>query len=72
MTKQELVELIKENFIDEDGDIDITELDFGNKNVYLSRMKAKRISQCEHKARIILQGWHEAYKVYQSGHKGSK
>jgi hypothetical protein len=38
MTKEELVKIIKDNFTNEDGDIDIRGLKFDT-NIYLSRMK---------------------------------
>ena len=45
MTKEELVELIKENFRDEDGDIDLNSLDFSNEPVFINEVKAKCLDQ---------------------------
>jgi len=39
MTKEELVELIKKNFTNEDGIIDISEMDFENDHVNISHLK---------------------------------
>ena len=43
VTKEELVQLIKENFTDENGHIDLRGLDFSNfnKDVDISNMKVK-------------------------------
>ena len=45
MTKQELVESIKENFRDGDGDIDLIGLDFSGENVHIGYMKARNLCQ---------------------------
>lgn len=81
-TKEELVEFLKENFIDEDGLIDLTGLDFSDENVCLDGMEADAISQGNHEANIIYQDGHEAdtisqnrhnaKDIYQGGHKAKK
>ena len=41
MTKQELVKLIKEYFTNENGDVDISKMDFGDASVDISKLKTK-------------------------------
>ncbi len=72
MTKKELVELIIENFSDEEnGDVDLRDLDFSSIKgcVMLDGMKAKEIFQGFHKANAVYQEFHEAGQVYQAQSK---
>ena len=41
MTKQELVKLIKEYFANENGNVDTSEMDFGDTSVDISKLKIK-------------------------------
>lgn len=73
MTKQELVELLAENFINEQGTLDLSNLDFRTLDcdVDISGIKTRRdIYQGEHTTKgSIYQGHHITNKdIYQSDH----
>ena len=72
MSKKELVEFLIENFTNEYGLVDLQGLDFGDKGVVLSGMKANKIHQGDHTAKIIFQSYHTATEIYQFGHKATE
>ena len=74
--------LIENRTNEKNGVIDLSELNFGNRVVVLSKMKAKEIYQgkhvakeiyqTDHKATQIYQDWHKAETIYQSEHTAEK
>jgi len=68
-TRQEIQKWILENCVDSDGDVMLNELDFGDKAVYLNRMKSDIIYQWGHKAKEIFQSKHEAKEIFQHEHQ---
>lgn len=72
MSKKELVEFLIENFTDENGVIDLSGLDFGDKIVSLNELKAQIIYQGGHQANGVYQSYQEATEIYQTNHKANK
>lgn len=68
MTKEELVEYLIENYTNEHDIVDLRDLDFGDKTVFLTGMKAAAISQSFHEADEIHQSCHNAKKIFQTDH----
>ena len=68
LTKDELVQIIKNNFTDIWGCIDIRGLDFDGKRLDIRGMKAKEINQSKHITDIIYQDEHKAVFISQSHH----
>ena len=68
LTKEELVQIIKNNFTDRWGCIDIRGLDFDGKRLDIRGMKAKEINQSKHITDIIYQDEHKAVFISQSKH----
>ena len=83
LSKKERIEkiqkLILETCLDEFGDIDLTELDFGDNTINISGLKARSItinnckadyiSQEAHVAKFIWQSRHECEEIYQVRHR---
>ena len=65
---EELTRIIKNNFADKWGYIDIRGLNFDGKAVNISGMKAYIIEQNKHKAYIIEQNKHTAVEINQREH----
>ena len=71
-TYKEIQEWILENCVDEYGHVNLMELNFEGWDVYLSRMKAKRIYQSYHEAEQVKQTGHHAFSVKEGNHHFSK
>ena len=79
MTVKELQQIIIDNFYNrESNEIEIPHMDFGNKNINISRITARSIDQRGHDAQwitqqghyaeVIHQGDHTALRIYQNSH----
>lgn len=72
MTSKEKVEILLKYFGDEDGNIDLSGIDFGNKLVYNIGQKANAIYNGVQKARLIYNYYQEADEIYNNDQKANE
>lgn len=86
LSKEEIKKWLLENCVDEDGDLDLTDLDFSDfgGNVYISGMKVAKslyqncqevgcvlLQDCQKAGMRIEQGNQESMRINQTGHNGA-
>ena len=72
MTNKEKLDILLKYFGDEDGDIDLSDIDFGNKVVYNTGQKANVIYNYYQKARLIDNYYQEADEIDNGNQKAKK
>ena len=71
-SRKEISEWILENCVDSVGVVDLSGMNFVDRNVIISEMKANVIYQNRHEANEIWQSQQKAKKIYQNYHRAEE
>ena len=71
-TKKEIKEWLLKNATNEAGDVDISGIDFDDRELHLVGVKAEYINNLNQEAKIIDNEGQKAYMIYNTGQKASR